>query len=178
MSGDAEVAYPLFHKREGGSIPTSPLQFEIYEISFQRAKQLNRQWHSRLPKFGGTAKVSYGALFDGVFYAIAMWSNPVARMLPQQTWLELKRMAIASDAPKNTASRMIKIMEILLKAKYPEIIKLISYQDTEVHKGTIYKASGWEIGRYSEGGEWSRPSRWAPKVQSDAPKIRWEKDIR
>lgn len=177
MSGD-RVAYPLFQGSMGGSIPTSPLQFTVYEISFQRAKQLNREWHSRLPKFGGTAKVSYGAKYDGIFYAIAMWSNPVARMLPQDTWLELKRMAIAPDAPKNTASRMIKIMISMIKNKYPEITTVISYQDTAVHLGTIYKSSGWKIGRYSEGGEWTRPSRWSPKVQSDSPKIRWQKEIR
>ena len=174
----ARVAYPLFQKGDGGSQPTSPLQFTVYEISFDRAKQLNRAWHSRLPRFGGTCKISYGAFLNGVCYAIAMWSNPIARMLPQQTWLELRRMAVAPDAPKNTPSWFIKIMIGLIKKEFPNVEVLISYQDTAVHQGTIYKASGWVKTRISEGGEWSRPSRWAPKVQSGSVKIRWQKNLR
>jgi hypothetical protein len=43
------VAYPLFQEEGGGSIPTSPLQFEIMEIDIHRAQKLNSLWHSRLP---------------------------------------------------------------------------------------------------------------------------------
>ena len=49
--------------------------------------------------------------------------------------------AIASDAPKYTATRMLSIMVKRIKKEFPDIVRLISYQDTEVHKGTIYKAA-------------------------------------
>jgi len=184
MRGDAVVAYPLFHKGEGGSTPTSPLQFEIGVTSWQRAIDLNKKWHSRLPLYRvgyqplQHCKVCYAALFDGLIYAVAIWSPPCARLLPQKEWLELRRMAICNDAPKNTASRMLKIMTILIRSKYPEITTLISYQDVEVHKGTIYKAAGWAPSHYTKGAEWNSKTRNRPPVQVKADKIRWQKEIR
>ena len=183
LSGDiARVEYPLFQKEDGGSIPTSPLQFTINKISIQKAKTLNQLWHSRLPiyetGFCEKAKICFGALYEGIFYAVSIWDNPTARMLPQYTWLELKRMAIAPDAPKNTASRMIKIMLSIIKRDFPEITTVISYQDIDVHKGTIYKASGWKPVNYYAGGNWKRPKRPRPDLnKSFAPKIRWQKEI-
>jgi len=89
--------------------------------------------------------------------------------------LELRRMAISKDAPKNTASSMIGVMVKLIKKKFPELKRLISYQDTEVHAGTIYKASGWVIGGESEGISWTTGTRARNKEQTMAKKIRWEK---
>jgi hypothetical protein len=142
--------------------------------------QLNHEWHSRLPSVGSASqgRVFYGAAYEGVVYAVAMWSNPVARMLPQGTWLELRRFAVADDAPKNTASRMLGWMTRDIRARFPELVRLISYQDCEVHHGTIYRAAGWTAGPRSDGGEWTRPSRWRSATQSSAPKIRWEKPLR
>ncbi len=118
------------------------------------------------------------------FFATAIWTNPIAANLPQHTWLELRRMAIASDAPKNTPSRMLSVMTKLIKRKFPIIERLISYQDIEVHKGTIYKAAGWIKGQEHKGGSWNRPNAknlsGSPRTRPDlnnavGPKIRWEK---
>lgn len=193
MSGDdARVVYPLFQAEDGGSIPTSPLQFEIIEMDRYRAQKLNEMWHSRLPIYNTgfclNSIVSYGALFEYIFYAIAIWTNPVAPNLPQHKWLELRRMAIAPDAPKNTASRMLGVMAKLIKRKLPNVEMLISYQDTEVHAGTIYKAAGWVQGSFHRGGSWNRPNskntyNKRPRIRDDlnkaiGPKIRWQKEIR
>jgi hypothetical protein len=106
-------------------------------------------------------------------------------MLNGLNYWELRRMAIAPQAPKNTASRLLRIMTLMIRREKPQIVKLISYQDTAVHRGTIYKASGWEIGQYRKGGH--RSGEWETRrgrieqtliensVNSD--KIRWEKDI-
>jgi len=189
-SGDSvRIAYPLFNQVEGGSlILTSPLQLQISEMSIYKARDLNAIWHSRLPIYDTgfclNSIVSYGALFQNRYYAIAIWTNPVARNLPQHEWLELRRMAIAPDAPKNTASRMLSIMAKLIKVKLPQVERLISYQDEEVHKGTIYKASNWERGFHHRGGSWNRPnsrnkSTGLPRTRPDlnkatGAKIRWE----
>ena len=190
MSGDgARIAYPLFQGEDGGSKPTSPLQFKVCKISPERAIALNRKWHSHMPEYrtgwcvAQHCRICYGAMFGGVFYAIAIWSHPNARQLPQETWFELRRMAICEDAPKNTASRMIRIMTDDIKRRFPEITTLISYQDTSVHTGTIYKAAGWYQASYSEGYDWEfhgekKRKHPRPKAQSLAPKIRWEKRIR
>lgn len=185
MGGDgARVAYPLFQREDGGSIPTSPLQLEVFEIGIQRAKELNRAWHSRLPiyetGFCEKARICFGALHDNRWYAVAIWDNPTARNLPQDSWLELKRMAICSEAPKNTASRMLKVMTLIIRTRFPKIERLVSYQDVETHRGTIYKAAGWVPGCTHKGGSWLRPNqkRFRPDLnKAVGPKIRWEKQI-
>lgn len=184
MMGDradgVRVAYPLFQAGGGGSTPTSALQLTLEVIDFADAKALNREWHSRLPRMGtGFIKnqpfLSFGAEFDGRWYAAAIWSNPVARHCPQALWLELRRLAIAPDAPRNTASRMLRVMALLIGRLRPDVKRLISYQDTEVHTGGIYKAAGWSRTVLNADGTWDRPGRSRPKAQSEAPKQRWEK---
>jgi len=183
MSGDGvRVARPLFPMEGDGSNPSSPLQLWISEISLKKAKELNRLWHSRLPRYESgfceKAKICFGAEYGGIYYAVAIWDNPTARMLPQYTWLELKRLAVAPDAPKNTCSRMIRIMTLIIKKKMPKITTLISYQDTEIHNGIIYRASGWIATAYRTVGEWNCKRRYRPPAQSYASKIRWQKEIR
>lgn len=173
------VMHPLFQTGEGGSIPTSPLQMRVMECRFQDAKALNRMWHSRLPKLCSVmCRVAYAAEFGGKTYAVAIWSRPVSHKLPQYEWLELQRMAVAPDAPKNTASWMLGVMARLIRKRLPDIDRLISYQDTEVHTGGIYKAAGWVPTTLSSGDTWDRPSRARKQAQSTAAKQRWEKVIR
>ena len=173
------AAHPLFQAEGGGSTPTSALQLRLCKIGFDVAKDLNRLWHSRLPRMGTGAILNqpflcYGAEFDGIWYAAAIWSNPVARNLPQQTWLELRRLAIAPDAPKNTASRMLGVMTRLVRRERPDVVRLVSYQDMAVHRGTIYAAAGWEKTTVNKDGGWDRPGRSRPRAQSEAAKQRWE----
>jgi hypothetical protein len=94
--------------------------------------------------------------------------------------LELRRMAIADDCPKNTASRMLSWMRKDVQTRFPEIIRLISYQDTEVHYGTIYKASGWKCVNADKPTQvdWNTTKRVRNKAQSDAPKVRWEYELK
>lgn len=175
-------AFPLFQEEGSGAIPTSALDLCFGTIDTESAIRLNRLWHSRLPRFGrAPVKVCYGAEFEGIYYAVAIWSNPVARLLPQD-WLELRRLAIAPDAPKNTASRMLGWMARDIRCRFPDTPRLVSYQDTEVHTGTIYRAAGWEAtaiaeASYGDHHQWSNKSRARAKGQSDAAKQRWERGL-
>jgi hypothetical protein len=171
------LVHPLFQGEGGGSTPTSALQLRVMRVTHYVARQLNRLWHSRLPRVGAGSRACYAAEHDGVFYAVAIWARPVARLLPQWEWLELQRLAIAPDAPRNTASRMLAVMTRLVRRDFPDVVRLISYQDTEVHSGTIYRAAGWTPTAASVGGEWDRPSRRGNKAQSAAPKLRWEREL-
>lgn len=193
MSGDvARVAYPLFQEEDGGSNPTSPLHardltFNLIDKS--QAVRLNRLWHSRLPKVQeGPWQYAFCATFGKVIYAVALWHNPSARMLPHH-WLELRRMAIAPDAPKYTASRFLQWMVRYFRKTCPNREKCISYQDPAVHHGTIYKASGWTIGYISKpitrdrsknrvGTNRKYRSNLNGNEVAASPKIRWEKDLR
>ena len=174
------VVHPLFQEAGGGSIPTSPLQLQFRVVSKDIFSKLNSLWHSRLPKVGASHfRVCYCAEFSGVFFAVAAWSNPVARLLPQQEWLELRRFAIADDAPKFTASRMLGWMRRDIRKRFPDVARLISYQDLDAHSGTIYKASGWrEAENYKPRARgwigWGSRPRIGRTNQAVAPRMRWE----
>jgi hypothetical protein len=88
----------------------------------------------------------------------------------------LRRFAISDDAPKNLASRMLAIMVRLIRRSKPEITTLVSYQDTDTHAGTIYRAAGWAPREVGGGGQWnsSRKSRTGERIRH---KIRWEKTV-
>ena len=189
LCGDSlMVEQQTFPFVNGGSIPTSPLQFKVVEIDVHQARNLNQLWHSRLPFYSTgfclNATVCYGLEYQGGIYGVAIWSNPVARSLPQHEWLELRRMALSPGVPKNTASRMLAVMQRLIRRRIPCVTKLISYQDAKVHRGTIYRASGWSVGATHRGGSWNRPNSknlitGTPRTRPDrnratGPKIRWE----
>jgi len=166
-------------------IPTSPLQMHIKEVGVVSACLLNKQWHSRLPHIDWSNVVRcreyicYGAKFNCEWYAVAIWSDAVAanRMKDGDKVLELRRMAISPEAPRYTASWMLGRMVKDIKKRYPYLVKLISYQDTEVHNGTIYKASGWSVGGSSKGSSWTTNTRKRNTEQTMADKIRWELDL-
>lgn len=168
------VAYPLFHAGGGGSTPTSALQLFFRVVDFKTARAMVRIWHSRLPKLTSPqCRIAYAAEFDGIFYATAIWCRPIARALPQYEWIELQRMAIAPDAPRNTASRMLAWMVRDIRQRFADVIRLVSYQDTEVHTGTIYRAAGWKPTVCHNFSDWTK-SRHRNKAQSTAAKQRWE----
>jgi hypothetical protein len=173
------AAHPLFQEGGSGSIPTSALCLRFSWLDLETAKALNRLWHSRMPRFGRVAcRVAYGAEFEGKLYAVAIWTNPLSHSLPQMEWMELNRMAISPDAPRNTASRMLAWMARDIRKRLPDVVRLISYQDTAVHTGSIYRAAGWTATTLSAGVTWNRPSRSRKPTQSAAPKQRWEKLLR
>lgn len=178
-AGGVRVAYPLFQAEGGGSRPTSALSLLFRVSDLKTVKPLNTLWHSRLPKFARpTCRVCYTAECDGIYFAAAIWTNPLARMLPQREWMELNRMAIAPDAPKNTASRMMAWMTRDIAKRFPEVVRLVSYQELDFHTGTIYRAAGWIPTARSDGGEWNTTSKPRTAVIRGGPKQRWEKATR
>lgn len=174
----------VIQTEDSGAIPVSTLQLRICHMNKARAVELNAAWHSVLPYIPAFhVQIAYGAEYGGKYYAVALWGRPVARTICGKGWLELRRMAIAKDAPKNTASRMLGIMARDIRKIRPDICKLISYQDTARHKGTIYKAAGWSpVDRSSSPINWGGaaqtnkpPTRLRKPIIASAPKIRWER---
>ena len=187
ICGDSSTVDRLsFQIADGGAIPTSPLQFNIEVIDVHTACRLNGLWHSRLPTIQWSNVVRnrhaicFGARYNGDLYAVAIWSSPVAanRMKNGKQALELRRFAIAPNAPKNTGSWMLSVMKLIIKNQIPDVSWFVSYQDTEVHTGTIYKAAGWTLVGKAAGVSWSNKSRVRNKEQSMATKARWELQIR
>jgi hypothetical protein len=131
---------------------------------------------------------AHRAAFDGVTYAVALWNSPSARTLPPGL-IELRRMAVAPDAPHCLASRFLSEMVKRLREEFPEVEKAISYQDAAVHTGTIYRAAGWHpahtsTARIRDRSKARTGTRRAYRsnlngVEPDAvSKVRWEQVIR
>lgn len=186
LSGDdVRKAYPLFQMGSGGASPTSPLQMKVNKLSVKHACKLNELWHSVLPRisegniYRNRYQVCYVAEYDGIYYAVAIWTSPVAenRFKNGHKMLELRRMAIANDAPKYTASWMLGIMRKMIAREFQEVKRLISYQDTDIHLGTIYKASGWKPANKTKYTSWTTDSRERNDEQTKADKVRWEYQI-
>jgi len=177
---DVRDNMPLFRSGLGGATPTSALQLRVVHVDVHRAIELNALWHSRLPivDWSNVVRsppyVCFTAEYNEIAYASAIWSAPCARLLNGRNWLELRRLAIAPDAPRNTATRMLRVMRVLIVRALPQIVNLISYQDTEVHTGTIYRAAGWKETVANQSGDWQRPNRHRNAAQSLSPKMRWE----
>lgn len=116
----------------------------------QVARPFIKAWHSRLPDTQtGPWILGFVAHVGETCYGAALWHNPSARGLPQD-WLELRRLAIPDDAPPHTASWMLGGMRKWIRAHMPGVPRLLSYQDLDVHTGTIYRAAGWEIASVSQ----------------------------
>lgn len=177
--------FPLFEEHTT-DIPASAKQLTVTEIGMRLARDLNTQWHSMLPRTDlgnllcGNTSVAYGAEFGGRWFAVAIWSQPIIRSMCDGKTIELRRLAICGDAPKYTASRMLRVMRKLVKAKFPSMEKTISYLAVDVHAGTIYKASGWvPVGEITAArpqrfsGVNSRTRATAP-LQTTSRKQRWE----
>ena len=162
-------------------IPKSAKLLNLREIGVDYAMQKNELWHSRLPitshsnMIRNAHKIFYGAEYKDHCFAVAMWTDPVAanRMSKDFVWLELRRLAIAPDSPKFTATWMIAKMIKNIKIKFPDVTKLVSYQDTEVHKGTIYAAANWKMDSITKFKDWTNTNRKRNQIQSKADKIRW-----
>ncbi len=174
------ISYPLFHD-VSDTTPTNAKQLHIRPVNVRQAQRLNEAWHSVLPKtylgnlVGNTRNICFEAVFDELAYAVAIWTTPIAanRMKNGSNKLELRRLAISDDAPKNTASRMLRLMRKLIFSKWPELISLVSYQADKHHTGTIYRAAGWKITGTSKAAEWHKDENRAA-LQTQSTKTRWE----
>lgn len=133
---------PLFHPEMFA--PPKASMLELQQVDPIVAVRFVRAWHSRLATCqSGPWMLAYVMHYEQCVFGAALWHNPSARTLPQD-WLELRRMVVADDAPPHAASWMLGKMRKVIRTGYPHIVKLISYQDEEVHTGTIYRAAGWD----------------------------------
>jgi hypothetical protein len=157
---------------------------KMLDLSIIRPKfacELNAKWHSRLPNihYSNVVRnkhyICYGFSYSGYYFAVGIWSTPTAanRFADGQRLLELRRLAISQESPKYTATRMLSLMIKDIRKKFPDVIRLVSYQDTEVHTGTIYKAANWQAVHNTKVESWNG-KRKRNKDQALSVKVRWE----
>ena len=185
MSEYLRFLNPLFANNEAVAPPISPKELDVLPTDVHLACNLNHVWHSRLPKIHwsnvvrNSDYICFKAICDDVIYAVAIWSSPVAanRMKDAKTILELRRFAIAPDAPRNTATYVLAKMEKHIKKHLPHIALLISYQDQDVHLGTIYKAGNWSKAGEHKNWDWASSKRTRNPAQAQSHKTKWIKKL-
>ena len=150
LCGDSSNAeLPLFQGDDGGSHPTSPLQFLIRPISNETAENWVVKWHysHRIP----TGKnICFGLYASNELYAVIVYGigvNPYqAKFLGVERVLEIKRMCRREPPlPQYPLSRFIALTAKMAAKEYPYDC-LIAFADPEQgHEGTVYKASGFKM---------------------------------
>ena len=157
---------------------------EIREIHPIVASQLVSAWHSLLPHippsniWRNKHSICLALVTNDWAHAVAIYTSPVSRSLNDGATLELRRLAIAPTCPKNAATWLMARCERRIRARWPEITRLVSYQDTSAHHGTIYKAGNWQAVTTTRYRPWGHAARARAPSQTSAPKIRWEKPLR
>lgn len=147
---DSSMAEQLdFLPVDGGSIPTSALQYNIRQIDKGTAADVYRRHHYLADK-GFLHSYSFGALYDGIFWGAITFSIPNAREIKglytqdnQSTVYEISRLAFDDRCIKNSESRLIGFSIRLLR-KMTDVSVILSYADTaQNHEGVVYKATGF-----------------------------------
>jgi len=136
------------------------MTFEIKYQTIEKSMAVNfcRKHHSRLPNTQkGPWLFAFGAFFREELVSAALWHNTSARGLPKD-WIELRRLASSPDMPKGMTSQFLSYMISVLR-KLKLYTMAISYQDVQVHCGTIYKASNWKPTYFSK-----------PRIRNRLPK--------
>ena len=176
---------------DGGSIPTPPLHPKSLILTIDKtgkAQEIIREYHylhNAPPALSGPHfLVWFGERITGAM----LWGRPVSRMLPQKTWLELRRFWLVDDMPTNSESRCLAIAVKCIRKLCPSIEVVLAYSQLSAgHVGTIYKAAGWQFAWLSsgEGGasyptgqryktrlNWHQPTgskkAWIKKLKPDA----------
>jgi hypothetical protein len=170
------VLRPLFglHAR---TRPDGPRALLVERCDVSTVIALNASWHSVLPSVGPNFGVfGYVATYLDVIYASALWSRPIAanRLSNGFQKMELRRMAVGPDAPRHTASWFLAVMSRLV-LRLPSVVGLVSYQATDVHRGTMYKAAGWRSCGEQPFTSWNTHSRRPAGDVNVSAKVRWER---
>ena len=133
-------------------MPTAK-SIKVSAIKSDIARNFVRKWHysgKDYPK----SRLHLGAFIDERLVGVMQFGDPLDRsnvigLVRGTKWndmLELNRMAMVDDTPKNTESRFISVAIKLIKRHYPNIEWLLSFSDgCQCGDGTIYRASGFVL---------------------------------
>lgn len=105
------------------------------------------------------ARWSIGVSNGSELCGVAICGRPKARMLPQDTLLEINR--VATNGSKNACSK--------LYGTCASIAKLMGFTNIETailesENGTSLRAAGFVFRRMTEGGDWNRASRGGRRI--------------
>jgi hypothetical protein len=162
--GDSSMAERLNQTVDGGSIPTSPLQFHrrsfwVANVDHSIARDLVEAEHYAR---GASNTSTYlhglfpsGWLWHSECVGVAWWIPPTksaAQALAGERWegvLSLSRLVIAPGVPKNACSFLLsKSVRLIDRSRWHT---LVTYADSwRGHTGTIYRAAGWTFAGHTK----------------------------
>lgn len=152
MSGDSLMVEQLANQlSNGGSIPTSSLQFKITECPLLDIKEFIEKTHYSHSVFGVTPEFCFSVKQNNKIVGGAIFGKPggmgVLKKYSENgkfRTTELRRFVLADDCPRNSESRVIGIILRLLTKK--GLQRILSYADPNAgHTGVIYKATGFRL---------------------------------
>ena len=90
------------------------------------------------------------------------------------TTLELTRQAHGPHAPRNMGTWFLARQREWIRENMPEVVRLISYMDADVHAGTIYMFDHWhKVYQQETTHSWhNRPGRAGTEVKQ---RVKWER---
>lgn len=143
--GDIVIEANPEPRGSGSAILTSSLQLKLMQIETCVAIDFNKKWHSKMPNIEEGEYLCYGAFFNSECYAVFICSQ-------NKTTLHIDRMAISNLAPKNTASRLLKVLCLVIPktitqlttVSYENVVKSVGLVKTQIsYPSVIYKAVNW-----------------------------------
>lgn len=134
------------------------MRLQVVPVTLDQANAFVRQYHRHhAPAVGH--RWSIGLSDGSTLVGVAICGRPVARMIPQDTFIEINR--LATNGTKNACSK--------LYATCASIAKLMGFTDIETsildsEPGTSLRAAGFEFRRMIKGRNWNRPSRGGRRI--------------
>ena len=135
-----------FQLKDGGSIPTSPLQLTFRAINWETAiKTVIEKHYLHRP---APATWCFGAYYEGELQGVCIIGKPASHTLIDgvcgrefaKRVYELNRLWMSDELPRNSESRFIG----WILRTIPKGTILVSYADSAFnHLGIIYKATNW-----------------------------------
>ncbi len=138
------VKQSLFQVANGGSNPTSPLNYKIRECKFKDIRHIFEKYHYKGGHIGGGISFCL-ALMDGQNIVGGCVAGKPRHESKYKDSIEIRRMALLDECPKNSESYFLsKVIWFIKKNKLAK--KVLSYSDQSVgHRGTIYKAANFKL---------------------------------
>lgn len=143
--------------------------------SYTLVSDLIARWHSTLPNAPAVCQVMFVASGPNhTPIAVAMWNHPTATHEDQEHTLELQRQAHGPHAPRNLGTWFLARQRRWIRHNMPHVTRLISYQDADVHRGTLYAADNWTVaGTNDRLTPWThRPGRSCSAIKN---RVKWER---
>jgi len=139
-------------------------------ISLRQANEFVREVHRHHPPARGH-KFSVAVVDDeGAIRGVGIAGRPVSRMLDQQGYLEVVR--VATDGTRNACSMIYgSLRRAAIALGYPPE-QVITYTLASESGGSL-RASGWIEDGAAGGGSWSRPDRPREDKAPTERKTRW-----